>query len=194
MIVHNHITFPLIVTEIECDFYRYIRDDLIDWIYKYQSTAETVHLTNRGGWQSPSDFYQQETFSEFKSYILNNAFQSLTHYNRRFELSNMWININKKGNYNTAHNHPGCIMSGVFWVKAPENCGNLRFLSPHSFAECFLLQSFQDDDVRKKVNYSESMDFMPKDGVMILFPSHLQHLVESNESDEDRISIAFNLS
>jgi len=26
-----------------------------------------------------------------------------------------------------------------------------------------------------------------------MFPSHLMHLVEPNESDEDRISIAFNL-
>ena len=31
------------------------------------------------------------------------------------------------------------------------------------------------------------------EGGMILFPSHLAHRVNENKSDEDRISIAFNI-
>jgi len=193
MKIHNYTVFPSIITETQCDLYNYIRKDLIDWIYKYQSTTETVYMSNRGGWQSPSDFYQQESFSEFKNYILNNTFQSLTHYNRRFELDNMWININKKGNYNAAHWHPGCILSGVFWIKVPENCGKLVFQNPHSFVE-HKLMGCVDNDVKKEHNYYPTFEFTPQEGTLITFPSHLQHLVEPNESDEDRISIAFNLS
>jgi uncharacterized protein (TIGR02466 family) len=192
MRVHNYTVFPSIITETECDLYHYIRKDLIDWIYKYQSTTETVHISNRGGWQSPSDFHTLESFSEFKNYIWNNTFETLSHYNRKFELSNMWININKKGNYNTTHNHPGCLMSGVFWVKAPENCGKLIFLNPHSFVEDWLIES-ADVDVKKRLNYHHTFEFMPQEGTLVMFPSHLMHLVEMNESDEDRISIAFNL-
>ena len=29
---------------------------------------------------------------------------------------------------------------------------------------------------------------------MVMFPAHLQHRVEENKSDEDRISISFNIS
>ena len=35
---------------------------------------------------------------------------------------------------------------------------------------------------------------IPEEGVVLLFPSHLLHRVELNESNEDRISISFNLS
>ena len=35
--------------------------------------------------------------------------------------------------------------------------------------------------------------FTPKEGKMLIFPSSLSHLVEKNESDEDRISYSFNI-
>jgi uncharacterized protein (TIGR02466 family) len=36
--------------------------------------------------------------------------------------------------------------------------------------------------------------FNPLEGRMLIFPSYLAHQVEPNESDEDRISVSFNLS
>jgi uncharacterized protein (TIGR02466 family) len=193
MRVHNYTVFPSIITKTECDLYSYIRNDLIEWIYNYQSTTESVQFSNRGGWQSPSDFHNQESFLEFRNYILNNTFQSLTHYNLKFNLDNMWININKKNNYNVSHCHPRCNLSGVFWIKAPDNCGKLVFHNPHNFVEHNLLNSI-DKEVQKEHNYDYTFEFIPKEGVLVLFPAHLHHLVEPNQSDEDRISIAFNLS
>lgn len=192
MNVHTIPAFPSIITAVECDLYHYIRKDLIDWIYKYQSTTETVSHSNRGGWQSPDNFHLQESFSEFKSYILNNAFQALTHYNRVFELNNMWININKKNNYNLLHSHANAVISGVFWVKAPKNCGELVFTSPNEFVEHNLLVN-ANPEFKKQFNFLHTLNFTANEGWMVLFPSQLLHLVEPNESDEDRISIAFNL-
>jgi uncharacterized protein (TIGR02466 family) len=37
------------------------------------------------------------------------------------------------------------------------------------------------------------LDMRPEEGRMYIFPSWLEHGVESNESDQDRISIAFNV-
>ena len=33
----------------------------------------------------------------------------------------------------------------------------------------------------------------PKEGSMLVFPAYLDHKVEPNKSDEDRISISFNI-
>jgi uncharacterized protein (TIGR02466 family) len=187
-----HAVFPSIITETQCDLYHYIRKDLIDWIYNYQSLTDGVIISNRGGWQSASDFHNEESFLDFKNYILNNAFQSLTHYNRKFSLGDMWINVNKKGNYNTSHCHPGSDLSGIFWVKTSENCGCLTFQNPHNFVE-FGLTGTIDPNLKQKYNCIEGFTFMPQEGTLVLFPSHLDHRVEQNESDEDRISIAFNL-
>lgn len=192
MHIHHRTLFPSIVTEVECDFYSFIQPSLIEWIYNYQKTADGVAFSNRGGWQSPSNFYLNESFDKYTDYILKNALMSLTHYDLKFKLSNMWINLNKKGDYNVIHNHPNSIISGVFWVKTPENCGSLTFDSPHSFTQSLLLNSI-DSEIAKEQNYYESFTFDPKEGTIILFPSELLHGVEPNESDEDRISIAFNL-
>jgi uncharacterized protein (TIGR02466 family) len=192
MNIRNYTLFPSIVTETQCNLYKCIREDLINWIYNYQVNTESVILSNRGGWQSPSDFHKLESFYEFEEYILSHILQSLSYYKCNFNLSNMWININKKGDYNDAHDHPNSILSGVFWAKIPENCGRLVFNSPNGFAENTLLNSI-DENIKQEHNYSSTFVFTPNEGTLILFPSHLQHFVEPNKSDEDRISIAFNL-
>lgn len=190
-VIHRAL-FPSIVSEVECDYFKLIQPNLIEWIYEYQKTTDGVVFSNRGGWQSPSDFYLNESFFEFSDYILQNALKGLTHYNVDFKINNMWININKKGNYNDMHNHPLCNLSGVFWVKTPENCGTLFFQSPNTFAQCLLLKHV-NPEVAETQNYYNIFKITPKEGTMILFPPDLYHGVDQNESDEDRISIAFNL-
>lgn len=193
MNIHHRTLFPSIVSEVECDYFKLIQPNLIDWIYNYQKTTYSVVHSNRGGWQSPSDFYLDDSFSEFSNYIIQNSLIALTHYNLEFELSNMWININRRGDYNIIHDHPGSTISGVLWVKTPKNCGSLVFHSPHSFVQHLLLQNV-DSEIAKEQNYYDNYMFNPKEGTMIIFPSDLKHGVEPNESDEDRISIAFNLN
>ena len=48
-----------------------------------------------------------------------------------------------------------------------------------------------DDDY---LTSPETFSFIPKDGMMLLFSSEYYHSVNKNLSEEDRISIAFNLS
>ena len=38
-----------------------------------------------------------------------------------------------------------------------------------------------------------NINFEPIEGRMLVFPSHLQNLVEKNKSSEDRISTSFNI-
>jgi len=192
MNITNYALFPTIVTEVECDLFKYIQGDLTRWIYNYHSKNESVIISNRGGWQSSSEFFDDPSFSEFAEYIVRNANHALCHYTRQFRLNNMWININKKGNYNIIHDHPSSIISGVLWIKTPKNCGNFVFRNPQFFVENPLIR-FADKNVQKKQNYYLNYDFEPKEGSMILFASHLLHSVEENQSNEDRISIAFNL-
>jgi uncharacterized protein (TIGR02466 family) len=78
------------------------------------------------------------------------------------------------------------------WVKTPNNCGGLKFDSPNLFSEGELLANVVDNFKIKK-NYVTQIAFTPSAGKIVLFPAHLYHYVEPNESDDDRISIAFNL-
>jgi uncharacterized protein (TIGR02466 family) len=193
MNITNYALFPTIVTEVECDLFKYIQGDLTRWIYNYKSKTEGVVHSNRGGWQSPSDFFTDPSFSEFAEYIVKNANDALCHYTCKFGLDNMWININKKGDYNVVHDHPASTISGVLWIKTPKDCGKLSFRSPHSFVEHSLFE-YADETMKKERNYYNNFEFFPKEGSMILFASHLLHSVDENQSDENRISISFNLN
>jgi uncharacterized protein (TIGR02466 family) len=190
--IKNYAIFPSIVTEVECLDYETIKDSLIEWIYNYRKeNSEGLEISNRGGWHSKYDFFTCNSFDPFLKYICSNIENSLI-YACNLKLVSMWININQKGNYNKCHCHPGATLSGVFWIKTPDNCGNLVLRSDKDYSEHELLDSISEG-LPEKYNYYSSFVFTPKEGSMVLFPSHILHDVEMNESESDRISIAFNL-
>ncbi len=190
--IKNYAIFPSIITEVLCPNYENIKDDFIEWIYDYKKNNEGLKISNRGGWHSNYDFFTCNTFSPFLKYICSNAEKSLI-YTCNLHLNSMWINVNQKGDYNKCHIHPGSTLSGVFWIKTPDNCGNLTFYSDNSYSEHNLITN-TSEKICKKFNYYSNFSFTPKEGTMILFPSNMLHDVEINESESDRISIAFNLN
>lgn len=103
---------------------------------------------------------------------------------------NMWVNINGKGNYNVVHNHgpyKGTVLSGVFYVKCPESCGKIKFYDPRNFlTDAPDMEYYNDGDTY--------WYFEPSENKLLLFPAWLYHSVDPNQSDEDRISVAFNVS
>lgn len=189
----NYSIFPSIINQIDCNLFKSIKTDLISWIYEYQKTHESTQRSNRKGWQSESTFYLEPSFDEFKEYIVSHAITASSMYNLNLTLDNMWININKRGSYNVSHCHPTAVLSGVLWVKAPKNSGNIVFNSPNHFTEHLLISNI-DRELAQQYNYHSNFYFEPTEGRMLLFPASLEHWVEMNESSEDRISIAFNLN
>jgi len=104
----------------------------------------------------------------------------------------MWININKPGDFNNKHNHPGSDLSGVFWIKSLQKSGSLAFYSPNFMTQIHQINSIKDE-ISKKLFTTPTFDIEPLEGVIVLFPSDLSHAVQKNNSDEDRISVSFNI-
>ena len=69
-------------------------------------------------------------------------------------LGNMWANINPPGGMNRAHQHPNSLWSGVYYIKASKNCGNLKIDDPRSDQLQWL------DQNKKKVQYQQ--DYIEK--------------------------------
>ena len=101
----------------------------------------------------------------------------------------IWANISSKGNFNTRHSHPECDISGVYYVKIPEEkSGEICFYDPRQSL------SFGNRLVVNRYVGGNSTFRYPKEGLMFLFPSSFEHMVKPNETSEDRISISFNLN
>lgn len=186
--------FPSIISLTECDSFHLISEELIDWIYEYQKSDPGSQVSNKGGWQSSKKFYLNEkSFKKFYDYILFHINKSLLYYDVAFNVTNLWINLNKNGSYNMVHDHPLSDLAGVLWVKVPNGSGKFIMNSPNDFVQYNILD-FLNRDVKQKENCDFS--FVPelKEGNMIIFPSNLKHYVDVNQTDQDRISISFNLN
>jgi len=65
-----------------------------------------------------------------------------------------------------------------------------------SLALYFSLSVFDkssNDDFKKSNFIDDSYHCYPTEGRIIVFPSHLEHHVQENKSNEDRISVSFNI-
>ena len=104
-------------------------------------------------------------------------------------LGNMWANINPPGSMNRAHIHPNSLWSGVYYVKASKNSGQLKIEDPRSVALMVRPRMKQGKPPRRL--WRED-NYEPKAGRLIMFPSWLNHCVDTNESNDIRISVSFN--
>lgn len=98
-----------------------------------------------------------------------------------------WINISSPGNFQELHNHSGSHLSAVFYLKAPENSGDIVFRSFESFGNMFPFPSSGINEFTY-----ETCKYKPKEKMLLIFKSNLLHMVNLNKSNEDRISVSAN--
>ena len=188
--------FPTVTHQIKVDKFESIKKKLVDFVYKErEEDPHGVNYSNMGGWQSEANYNQ------FENILLSTVSNVLTSYfsndvldmEREIKFDGMWMNINKKGDYNATHDHPGCHLAGVFWIQSPKGCGNLELQSPNSFT-MFQEMSRYTESFQKKSSVYPVYMFPPTEGTILLFPACINHRVSPSQSMEDRISVAFNLS
>ena len=150
------------------------------------------HKTNSGfGWHSKTDMDKRK---EYKP-LIDELFKMAEECNKDFGvqpklgLGNMWANINPPGGMNRAHQHPNSLWSGVYWIKTPKNCGQLKIDDPRSVA---CMTRPRQKDTKKPDRLWRETHYEPIAGRCIMFPAWLMHCVDPNESNDIRISVSFN--
>ena len=185
--------FPTILHQFDVRGFEEIKDDLVKYAYDLKDSDITgVSISNYGGWQSSS--FQVKNEDDILHNFLINCLSGfpVIHESTNIKVE-AWININKPGDYNVRHNHPNCNLAGVLWIRCPQNCGQILFESPNDFESYNEIESYKSE-FRDKNKFHHSYCFNPVEGRLVVFPSHLIHLVKENKSDSDRISVSFNLS
>ena len=109
----------------------------------------------------------------------------------QLEHTSSWVNKHKPGDSGHGHAHNNAMFSGVMYFKCPPNSGDITFYVP-SMIPTWCTQTLYPE-VKEYNTYNMRESRIPvKDGMILLFPSHLAHAVRPNNSNEDRYSIAFN--
>jgi len=162
-------------------------DQIVDKIYDLQKISSGRKLSNVGGWQSDSIDESLDFMSDVEQVVTDIAthIHNISGVHGRAEINNYWFNINKKHDHNTSHTHPFSSLSACLYLKAPENCGAINFERPQLSG----INDYADDP--NEYTWSR-YTFTPVDGTILFFPSTIRHYVAPNQSDHDRISVAFN--
>ena len=123
-------------------------------------------------------------------YILN-TFQNFgwKTQNKDIQIQSMWAIINKKYDFNVLHSHPNCFLSAAYYVSAHENCGDIVFYDPRPAPVYKHPIPKSPNNLNATVN-----SIKPEAGMLVLFPSYLEHSVNPNMSDKKRIVISFNIN
>ena len=152
---------------------------------------EGLFKTNIKGWHSKTDMHTRPEYKRIVDGLYEAQYRIYEEEYLDSEpfLGGMWANVNPRGAMNRAHLHPNSLWSGVYYVKAPQNCGNLRIDDPRSLASMVrpkMKEETPPDRLHRETSYE------PIAGRLIMFPSWLTHCVDANESNDLRISISFN--
>lgn len=98
-----------------------------------------------------------------------------------------WLNMYPTGSSHHMHSHPNCLISANLWLKTSPSCGNLTFEDP------FLHFRQIQPNIRKETDFNaRTTSFEPADDHLVIFPSSVHHMVETNKSPDTRMSLAIN--
>ena len=198
--VYSEFLFPRQVIISKDLQYSSYKEELIKYCLNKKNEDPTGQkFTNINSWQSDEILYDQLLCNVFRERIKTNVSSSIKKELKLFDnvgvnIIRMWIQISQKNSFNITHNHPFCHYSGVFYVKTSNDlsCGSLCF-HPYSNANEYQSLIFSEEEFLDKNNMNCSKTYIPIEGTTILFPSGLRHSVQLNNTNSDRISIAFDI-
>jgi|SaaInlStandDraft_6_1057023.scaffolds.fasta_scaffold122800_1 uncharacterized protein (TIGR02466 family) len=105
-----------------------------------------------------------------------------------FHMVRSWGVIVGNGAKAQVHRHGNSIISGVFYLSATNDSGALKL---HRGGDSLFPATLEFDFDEYNEFNSDRWSFTPSPGLLYLFPSHIKHEVEQNNSNERRYSIAF---
>lgn len=165
------------LTEIEMEY-------LLDLDYRMNTSGGRNLITvNRQILDLPQFANFRDTCQEY----LDAYVHQVLHITNKFRITDSWSTRNPRGTIHPAHTHGNSIFSGVYYAQIQS--GALEFLFERQFSKDFNFKyNFSEFDVVNSGSYY--LDCKP--GMMVIFPSWLEHLVRPNEHDQERIIVGFN--
>mgnify|MGYP006000211759 CR=1 FL=1 len=171
-----------------------LEDEYIDgMLFDIKLSAELNKEKRTSNWQSHKTpkLYENKKYKELGKTTLNLSktyMNELLYEYDELSLTDMWSNILKPGETHAPHTHSNNFISGVFYLQSNDDSPAIQFLDPRGQTSVITPQQ------KEYTMYNSGRYFFPANrNRMILFPSWLQHYVPVNTSNDNRISIAFNV-
>lgn len=197
--------FPTPILKSTPDGAEALNQELLHLIRLQRDKIKGVDRSNIGGWHSSTDMtrWGGEAALKLGTFAIEVAGKHMIDVDpggkRQFTWAiDMWANINKPGDSNQLHCHPGAYWSGVYYpdpggAENEAGGGELvvedpRYPTAYSTVPGLLLRHADSEAM-----YSQYA-IRPEAGLLVMFPSWLRHSVRPHNGDRERVSVAINLS
>lgn len=172
--------FPTQVIVAKSELFLTYKKNLIDICYKFKDKSpDKKNRSNRFGWQSKYGGHHKdpefralfEDFNNMFSYCLKNEFKSKEGVN--YEIDGSFLQISPPNSFNYAHIHPKPYLTCVFYIKIPENSGNISFPCPDTYL-LNKLAGNRDLDFVVSNNLQTKFEIKPRGGNVINISFHFK--------------------
>jgi uncharacterized protein (TIGR02466 family) len=124
-------------------------------------------------------FLRDEIYNNVKNYLNN-----IMKLKMDFQFTTSWVTKTNFNGFSQKHHHSNSFLSGVYYPLGDKNF-KIKFHKEKNTWDAEILEI-------NNLNASWYSFNIVDDGVLILFPSDLEHSIEKNLSRKTRYSIAFN--
>jgi uncharacterized protein (TIGR02466 family) len=143
------------------------------------------------GWQSVQSLHELDDLRDLVSCVRRavlGILQFLKIGYDAYEVTACWATVLARGAAHKMHQHPNNFLSGVYYVRTPPGADTINFHDPRNQSGII-----RPPVIELTADNTDQVVVRVKDGTMLVFPAYLQHSVDASASDEERISISFNI-
>ena len=154
---------------------------------------ENKSYSVKNGWQGDVSLFQDSLFGklgESVQQIFSRVLKEIAPDKNINFIIKAWANIQDQVGYNEAHVHPFSLFSAVYYLKVLNKSGRLCFKDPRLGLQNHI---FATPTSPPPPNNYSTIKIQPQEGLLIIFPSWLEHFTEVNYDSAERISIAMNI-
>ena len=186
----THMMFPTPLFECSIQGHKELNLELTKYIYELKKNDKVgLDKSNSGGgWHSP--FFEISKSEILKKFVLKifPFIHDITtkQYNwnctpDKIRINSMWSVVNQKNSFNLRHFHPNCSLSAAYYVSAHDNCGEIVFYDPRP------ARVYKNPIAKEPNKLNATINSVkPENGLLVLFPSYLEHSVNPNLSNKKR--------
>jgi uncharacterized protein (TIGR02466 family) len=141
--------------------------------------------------QSPGDLAKHEDFEILKNRVETAAtefWHSVGYERRELKITQMWGNYMKGRGFISEHNHSNSLVSGIFYLDVSNGSGATVFTDTYHGIHK-MINVPNEKDTRYN---SHRFTVNPKNNMLILFPSYLNHYSDPCTDGGERITISMN--
>ena len=180
-----HLFFSTPIWTSKVDNFVVINEELESYILNLQKKdPQGITKSNFNGWHSKDFDLKNNIPLSFTKAISKNINQAINDMswnleNQIVKIMSMWAIINHKEAFNQRHHHGNSDLSAAYYVSAPDNCGDIVFYDPRP-------APVYKHPLTKSANIlnATTNSIKPQSGMLVLFPSYLDHSVNPNKSNK----------